>query len=319
MPCIRASSYNAIFFYKPLNQPLLSVLSIRDLRKNYGAVQALKGVSFDVPEGSVFGILGPNGSGKTTLLGIVLDVLIADAGSYSWLNGMAPEAARRQLGALLETPNFYHYLNADENLRINAAIKGRGAADHDRVLNLVGLTERRASKFSSYSLGMKQRLAIGSALLGSPRVLVLDEPTNGLDPAGIAEIRTLIRNLTAEGITVIMASHLLDEVERVCTHMAILKRGNLLVTGSVKEIMRSADEIEIAAPDMSHLWDVIGTIAGIRSNVGDRFITIVAEGDISPAYINRLCSERGIILSHLVLKKKSLESTFMELTGGDTA
>lgn len=297
----------------------MSVLTLDCIRKAYGSVQALKGVSFDVPEGSVFGILGPNGSGKTTLLGIVLDVLKADAGAYSWLGGLSPEAARKQLGALLETPNFYHYLSADENLRINAAIKGRGQDDYDRVLRLVNLTERRSSKFSTYSLGMKQRLAIGSALLGKPRVLVLDEPTNGLDPAGIAEIRNLIRNLAAEGITVIMASHLLDEVERVCTHMAILKRGTLLVTGSVAEVMRSEDEIEIAASDMAQLHTVIGSIGNIQSAIRDGLIHIRASGSITPAYVNEACAAQGITLSHLLLKKKSLESTFMELTGGESA
>jgi len=282
-------------------------------------VQALKGVSFDVPEGSVFGILGPNGSGKTTLLGIVLDVLKADAGSYSWMEGIAPEAARQQLGALLETPNFYHYLNADENLRINAAIKGRGDSDRDRVLELVGLSSRRGSKFSTYSLGMKQRLAIGSALLGRPRVLVLDEPTNGLDPAGIAEIRTLIRGLSAEGITVIMASHLLDEVEKVCTHMAILKRGDLLVTGSVREVMRSDDEIEIAAADMNLLRSALLSMNYQPGESVEATITLTASNGTTPASINEACAARGIVLSHLVLKKKSLERTFMELTGGDTA
>ena len=282
-------------------------------------MQALKGVSFDVPEGSVFGILGPNGSGKTTLLGIVLDVLKADAGSYSWMEGIAPEAARQQLGALLETPNFYHYLNADENLRINAAIKGRGDSDRDRVLELVGLSSRRGSKFSTYSLGMKQRLAIGSALLGRPRVLVLDEPTNGLDPAGIAEIRTLIRGLSAEGITVIMASHLLDEVEKVCTHMAILKRGDLLVTGSVREVMRSDDEIEIAAADMNLLRSALLSMNYQPGESVEATITLTASNGTTPASINEACAARGIVLSHLVLKKKSLERTFMELTGGDTA
>jgi ABC-2 type transport system ATP-binding protein len=296
----------------------LPILSLRDIRKSYGPVQALKGISFDVPEGSVFGILGPNGSGKTTLLGIVLDVLKADAGSYRWMGGISHEAARRQLGALLETPNFYHYLNADENLRINAAIKGRGNDDHDRVLQLVGLTARRGSKFSTYSLGMKQRLAIGSALLGRPRVLVLDEPTNGLDPAGIAEIRTLIRSLNSEGITIIMASHLLDEVEKVCTHMAILKRGDVLVTGSVREVMRSEDEIEVAAADMDALQTALQAMNLFSGERNGATITLTAANGMSAASINEACAARGITLSHLLLKKKSLERTFMELTEGDT-
>jgi ABC-type multidrug transport system ATPase subunit len=296
----------------------VSILSLRELRKTYGPVKALKGISFDVPEGSVFGILGPNGSGKTTLLGIVLDVLKSDAGSYSWFDGISPESARSQLGALLETPNFYHYLNADENLKINAAIKGRGADDIDRVLEIVGLTARRSSKFTTYSLGMKQRLAIGSALLGKPRVLVLDEPTNGLDPAGIAEIRTLIRSLSSDGITVIMASHLLDEVEKVCTHMAILKRGDLLVTGSVAEVMRSEDEIEIAAENMDALRLAVADSKSLKSLVDRSTITIAAIEGVTPSSLNAHFAAKGITLSHLVLKKKSLEHTFIELTGRET-
>jgi ABC-2 type transport system ATP-binding protein len=297
----------------------VTVLSIQDIHKSYGSVRALNGVSFDVPEGSVFGILGPNGSGKTTLLGIVLDVLRADAGTYSWMGNTQHEDARRQAGALLETPNFYHYLNADDNLRIHAAIKGAGANDRDRVLELVGLSARRQYKFSTYSLGMKQRLAIGSALLGRPKVLVLDEPTNGLDPAGIAEIRTLIRQLQSEGITIIMASHLLDEVEKVCTHMAILKRGNLLVTGAVREVMRAEDEIEIAAADMNALKMALEALSVPTSHQNGQTVTVAVHNEMNPALLNAQLASKGITLSHLVLKKKSLEETFMELTQGDTA
>ena len=207
-----------------------AVLSLHNISKSYGQIQALNNVSFDVPEGSVFGILGPNGSGKTTLLSIILDILIPKSGSFSWFGeiGGSPDS-RKKIGSLLETPNFYHYLSATDNLNITQAISGRGTpADIDAALVTVNLFQRKKSKFSTYSLGMKQRLAIGAALLGHPKVLVLDEPTNGLDPVGIAEIRNLIKSLTDRGVTVIMASHLLDEVEKVCTHVAILKKGNLL-------------------------------------------------------------------------------------------
>jgi len=172
---------------------LSTILSINSITKYYGSIRALNEVSFDVPEGSVFGVLGPNGSGKTTLLGIVMDVLKSSKGSYSWFGRSNSKEQRQQIGTLLETPNFYHYLSAERNLKIASAIRQRGENDIDRVLELVRLTERRHSKFSTYSLGMKQRLAIASCLLGNPSVLVFDEPTNGLDPAGIAEIRQLIR------------------------------------------------------------------------------------------------------------------------------
>jgi ABC-2 type transport system ATP-binding protein len=166
---------------------------------------------------------------------------------------------------------------------------------------------------------MKQRLAIGNALLGKPKVLVFDEPTNGLDPAGIAEIRELIKTLNAEGVTVIMASHLLDEVEKVCTHVAILKRGDLLLTGSVDEVMHGANEIEIAAEDMAALRTTVEGVEGLKIVANGNAITVTASKDMTPARLNELCASRGIMLSHLVQKKKSLEHTFMELTGGDTA
>jgi ABC-type multidrug transport system ATPase subunit len=293
------------------------VLSIQNIVKSYGPIQALKSVSFDVPEGSVFGVLGPNGSGKTTLLGILLNVLLANSGTFSWFGGKDPVEARKMIGSLLETPNFYHYLSAVRNLQINAAVKGHGADDIDRVLDIVRLTPRKNSKFSTYSLGMKQRLAIANALLGNPKVLLLDEPTNGLDPEGIAEIRELILKLNQQGTTVIMASHLLDEVEKVCTHVAVLQRGTLLVTGSVEEAFGREQILEIGAENLSGLKDVVSRIPGVSKVVarGDVLLLSLTEA-VAANEINRSCFEHGVVLSHLNLKKKSLESQFMELTKG---
>ncbi|MBS1573854.1 MAG: ATP-binding cassette domain-containing protein, partial [Bacteroidetes bacterium] len=209
-----------------------TVLSLSNITKSYGPVRALKNVSFNVPEGCVFGILGPNGSGKTTLLSIILDVLKANNGSFLWFGQPGSPDQRKKIGSLLETPNFYHYLSAIDNLKVTQSISGRGTVENiDAVLKKVKLYERRKSRFKTYSLGMKQRLAIAATLLGDPKVLVFDEPTNGLDPVGIAEIRELIIELRNSGHTIIMASHLLDEVEKVCTHVAILKTGELLTTG----------------------------------------------------------------------------------------
>lgn len=292
-----------------------SILSLQGISKAYGPIQALKNVSFDVPPGSVFGILGPNGSGKTTLLGTVLDVLKADAGNYSWLDNTPAEKARQQIGSLLETPNFYHYMSAFDNLEISALIKQRGMDDRLRVLQLVNLLERKDSKFQTFSLGMKQRLAIAAALLGQPKVLVLDEPTNGLDPAGIAEIRELIRQLNAGGMTIIMASHLLDEVEKVCTHVAILKKGDLLLSGPVDEVLRNEDQIEVRAADMNLLLQMVKELPGIGTitQQNNTLQINIADG-LTTTKLNEYLFSKGIVASHLSLKKKSLESRFMELT-----
>jgi len=294
---------------------LSPTLSIQNISKSYGPILALKNVSFDVPEGSVFGVLGPNGSGKTTLLGIILDVLLANGGSYSWFGGMNPEDARKQIGSLLETPNFYHYLSAVDNLEITASIRKNGLNDRVKVLQQVGLFERKDSKFQTYSLGMKQRLAIGAALLGSPKVLVLDEPTNGLDPAGIAEIRELIRNMNKQGITIIIASHLLDEIEKVCTHVAILKKGNLLLHGPVNEVLLSEDQVEVRAADMAALEQALRQMTGVRKiKTADNTLQLTCDSIVDTVHINQYCISKGIVLSHLLLKKKSLETKFMELT-----
>jgi ABC-type multidrug transport system ATPase subunit len=294
-----------------------TVLSLKGISKNYGRIQALKDVSFEVPAGSVFGILGPNGSGKTTLLGIILDILRPTAGSFELL-GQPPSAdIRKGIGTLLETPNFYHYLSGERNLRIPAAIKQRGLNDIDRVLEKVNLYQRKNSKFSTYSLGMKQRLAIGSALLGDPDVLIFDEPTNGLDPVGIAEIRELIKKLAKEGKTIIMASHLLDEVEKVCTHVAILKKGTLLAAGHVDEVLVNEDIVEVAATDFQKLEQAAKALNGYShiAHTGTTIQLFFPVGTAQLEQVNQHFFSNGVVLNHLVLKKKSLETKFFELTG----
>lgn len=295
----------------------MTILSLKDIHKSYGSIKALNGVGFDVPQGSVFGILGPNGSGKTTLLSIILDVLHADKGTYSWFGETPSPEQRKKIGSLLETPNFYHYLSSERNLRITHSISGRGdAAGIESVLKKVNLYERRKYKFSSYSLGMKQRLAIAASLLGDPSVLVLDEPTNGLDPVGIAEIRELIRELNQKGHTIIMASHLLDEVEKICTHVAILKKGNLIAHGEVDAVLTDEDQVEVGAADISTLETVVKQYPGLlHAKTDGNIISIgLPKGTASLEQLNRFCFERNIVLNHLVLKKKRLEARFFELT-----
>jgi len=294
----------------------VQILELNNITKHYKTVTALNNVSFSVPEGSVFGILGPNGSGKTTLLGIILDILKPSSGSFTLLGKHADAEIRKQVGTLLETPNFYHYLSAERNLRIAAHIKGKGFNEIDNVLQKVNLYQRKQSKFNTYSLGMKQRLAIASCLLGDPQVLIFDEPTNGLDPVGIAEIRELIKRLSNEGKTIIMASHLLDEVEKVCTHVAIIKNGNLLTAGSVNEVLITDEIIEVSAENLSELENVLNRMGGFSSiekhnNVLQLFFS---NGNANAAAINQYCFKNNIALNHLQAKKKSLETKFLELT-----
>jgi ABC-type multidrug transport system ATPase subunit len=294
----------------------MAILSVDNLKKDYGSIKALKGVSFSVPAGCVFGILGPNGSGKTTLLGIIMNVLKATSGSYKLFDEEATDAHRKKIGTLLETPNFYHYLSAVQNLKITAAIKGLGEEDIDSVLATVDLLQRKHSPFSTYSLGMKQRLAIGAALLGNPDVLVFDEPTNGLDPVGIAEIRSLIKTLSAKGKTIIMASHLLDEVEKVCTHVAILKKGDLLASGSVKEVFQQNDIVQVEAADKNALKNILTQLNNYNSLEEINGIIELGynAGQANLSAINKFCFDNGIVLSHLQLKKSNFESKFLELT-----
>lgn len=296
----------------------MKVLTAQNITKNYGQVRALNNVSLEVPEGAVFGILGPNGSGKTTLLGIVMDVLKATHGNYFWNGQPGSAIQRKKIGTLLETPNFYHYLSGEKNLEIAAAIKGCDKSDIDRVLKVVNLYERKHSGFNTYSLGMKQRLAIAAALLGNPSTLVLDEPTNGLDPAGIAEIRSLIKNISSQGKTIIMASHILDEVEKVCTHVAILQKGILKTSGLVKDVLSpESDEtvIEISSADLNLTAETLKQLSGVIEIITNESLQVYCNAEITPAIINEYCFSKGIILSHLSIKKKNLETRFLEITG----
>ena len=301
----------------------MSILAINNLTKNYGSIRALDNVSLNVPKGTVFGILGPNGSGKTTLLSIVMDIIKATSGNYTWMDQPGNSSLRKQIGTLLETPNFYHYLSAENNLKIAARIKGRGEEDIPKVLQLVNLYQRKDSKFNTYSLGMKQRLAIASTLLGDPDILVFDEPTNGLDPAGIAEIRELIQDLNKNGKTIIMASHILDEVEKVCTHVAIVQQGVLKMVGSVREVMSGGVVnkaafilIDVCADDISGLKNLLQQMPGVHniSEINNE-LQLTCEEHLSASKVNRFCFEKGVVLTKLDVKRKTLETRFLEITG----
>lgn len=297
-----------------------TVLDVNGLDKWYGRVHAVNQLSFNVPKGSVYGILGPNGSGKTTTLGIILGVILANEGKYTWLGGVKEVHARKRIGAILETPNFYPYLSAEDNLKITCRIKDVGYERIEPVLKQVNLLERKNSPFKTFSLGMKQRLAIAAALLNEPEVLVLDEPTNGLDPAGIAEVRSLIAKIAEQGITVLLASHLLDEVEKVCTDVLVLQRGSKLFEGKVEEVLSPGGAIHCAADDMESLSTKLKSFPEILNikESGSVFQLSVKEG-FTASQLNQELAKANIYLTHLEAKKKSLESYFLELTDNENA
>lgn len=293
----------------------MTILRTEQLSKSYGKVLALRELSFEVPEGSVFGILGPNGSGKTTLLGTVLEILQASSGSFEWFDSRGESLAklRRRIGTLLETPNFYPYLNGAQNLAITASIRGKGEGDIPRVLQQVGLQEAEKLPFSSYSLGMKQRLALGACLLGDPDVLVLDEPTNGLDPSGIADVRKIISELARSGKTIILASHLLEQVEKVCSHVAILKKGRLLEVGSMEQVLRAEMVIELEASDREALHQaLLAHSPPLQITAHEAGFRV--SGQVNAEDLNRYCFEKGLTLSLLHTNQRDLESRFLEIT-----
>jgi ABC-2 type transport system ATP-binding protein len=292
----------------------LPVLTVENISKKYGRIQAVNQLSIEVMRSQVFGILGPNGSGKTTTLSIALDLIRQDSGSFSWFGKPPSKESRKKIGTVIESPNFFPYLSAEKNLRIVADIKDYGYNDIPRVLKLTGLYERRSSKFKTFSFGMKQRLAVASALLGTPEVLILDEPTNGLDPQGIAQIREIILQVAAEGITIIMASHLLDEVQKICSHVAVLNKGKLLFSGDVSKVLAIADCMELACENTGLLEKVISTHEKFRSlSHSEGLCLVYFNGEISAREVNEFLYTKGIILSHLSERKKSLEQHFLEL------
>ncbi|MFV8375548.1 ABC transporter ATP-binding protein [Flavobacterium sp. LB1P71] len=292
------------------------ILSIKNLNKHYGSLQALKDVSFDIYKGNVYGILGPNGSGKSTTLGIVLNVVNKTSGEYSWFGGtMQTHEALKKVGAIIERPNFYPYMTAKENLELVCKIKGINYTKVNEKLELVGLIERENSKFSTFSLGMKQRLAIASALLNDPEILILDEPTNGLDPQGIHQIRDIIKQIAATGTTILLASHLLDEVEKVCTHALVLRKGEILYSGLVGGMSANEGFFELQADDNENLEVILKTHPAVKSvkNEGEK-VLVYLKYDWDAKELNQFLFEKNIVLSHLVKRKNSLEEQFLELT-----
>ncbi len=298
---------------------MAEVLELNNISKQYGSIQAVDRLSLKVDQGSIYGLLGPNGSGKTTTLGMALDVIRPSSGSYTWFGHQASSLTKQRIGALLETPNFYPYLTAHRNLQIVADIKGANYKDILQVLNMVGLEQRKHTTFKGFSLGMKQRLAIAAALLHNPEVLVLDEPTNGLDPEGIAEVRELILKIAAEGKTIILASHLLDEVEKVCTHVAVLQRGLLRAEGRVDTILAAKDKLIISSDNLQEVIGVLQKLPYVESFQPEHgTIHLTLQEGYSSKNINQAMFEAGIVLTQLTLHRKTLEAQFLEIIKNDT-
>ena len=293
-----------------------TILSIQNLNKRYGSLQALKNVSLEITKGNVYGILGPNGSGKSTTLGIVLNVVNKTSGEYSWFGGkLETHEALKKVGAIIERPNFYPYMTAEQNLKLVCKIKNIDYSKVDEKLELVGLTDRKNSKFSTFSLGMKQRLAIASALLNDPEILILDEPTNGLDPQGIHQIRDIIKQIASKGTTILLASHLLDEVEKVCSHVLVLRKGQILYSGPVDGVSANEGFFELQADDTENLIRVLqGHPAIDKVTAADAKVLVYLKSKLESKDLNQYLFANNICLSHLVKRKNSLEEQFLELT-----
>ena len=292
------------------------ILTINNLTKKFGYLTAVKDLSFTINKGNVYGILGPNGSGKSTTLGIVLNVVNKTSGDFHWFDGnISTHEALKQVGAIIERPNFYPYMTAEQNLKLVCKIKGVDHSKIDEKLEIVGLLDRKHHKFRTYSLGMKQRLAIASALLNDPEILILDEPTNGLDPQGIHQIRQIIKEIAANGTTILLASHLLDEVEKVCTHVVVLRKGEKLYSGRVDEMISSHGFFELKAEKQDELVALLNNHSNFgKVKVDGDLITGFLTEPMSAPEFNKLMFDKGIILSHLVKRKESLEEQFLQLT-----
>ncbi|HCC70505.1 MAG TPA: ABC transporter ATP-binding protein [Bacteroidales bacterium] len=290
------------------------ILETFKLSKSYGTIQAADDVSLEVEKGTAFGLLGPNGSGKTTTLGIIMSVLKPERGSFKWFGKEPEPSVYKRIGSLVEVPNFFNYLSLRRNLEIVARIRGTGDSDIKRVLDLTGLRNRSSSRYDTLSLGMKQRLALASIIMGNPEVLVLDEPANSLDPEGIAEVRKIIMEQKEQGKTIIMASHILDEVEKVCSHVAILKKGKTLASGRVNELLVTDDILVIDSGNNELLKKGLlekGLVK--KAELRDNILEVIPSSGVSSGIINAYAAEKDINVNQLYIKKSTLEEQFLEL------
>jgi ABC-2 type transport system ATP-binding protein len=298
-----------------------TILNVTDLTKNFGRLTAVDTLSFRIEKGNVYGILGPNGSGKSTTLGMILNVVNPTSGTFSWFGGTEnTHQALKRVGAIIERPNFYPYMTAAQNLRLVCRIKEVPQAKIEEKLALVDLLDRKNDRFKTYSLGMKQRLAIASALLNDPEILILDEPTNGLDPQGIAQVRGIIQKIAAQGTTILLASHLLDEVEKVCSHVLVLQKGKQIYFGKVTALTTDHGYFELNATDIEALQSTLNAMQSIETTeTRGGHILAYPNTALSAAALSKSLAAEGIVLTHLAQKHKSLEEQFLTLTQNQQA
>ncbi len=295
------------------------VVRTSSLTKRYGDIVAVDGLTLEVPRGHVFGLLGPNGSGKTTTMSMLLGLVRPTSGSFS-LFGSATQhrEALHRVGAIIESPSFYPYLSGRQNLLYFQGISGRGTpGEVDDLLSRVGLADRGNDRFQTYSLGMKQRLGLAYALLGDPELLFLDEPTNGMDPAGMVEVRALIRSLGTGKRTVLLSSHLLHEVEQVCDSVAILSKGALIVQGVVTDLIQPRERVRLRTTDNTGALEVLSALDWVEeATVEGAAVVVAAPSERSPELTAAL-SRSDIYITEMTADQVSLESYFLKVTGDD--
>ena len=302
-----------------------AAIEAHGLVRHFGAVPAVDGIDLYVPRGSVYGFLGPNGSGKTTTIRLLLGLLRPERGSIKLLGGSPHDGAcMAQVGAVVEQPAFYPYLSAHENLRLFATLAAMpsavGSAAADRALGLVDLTSVARRKVDGFSTGMKQRLAVALALLRDPMLVILDEPTNGLDPGGVVEVRSLIGELARSGRTVFLSTHVLTEVEQLCDHVAVLQRGRLVADGLTRELLERGQRLVVAFDSSEQAEQAARVLqeAGLATEATtERENTLlVVPSQLGSSAVNRLLADKGLYPAELVVRRASLESVFLELTEG---
>lgn len=301
---------------------LPAVLRTFGLCKRYGSVVAVQDAAIAVHAGDVFGFLGPNGSGKTTTVAMILGLVAPTAGSVE-LFGQTTAAGRRdaarRVGSIIESPAFYPFLSGRDNLRVVAKLRGVPEARIPAVLAQVFLAERADRKYAAYSLGMKQRLAIGAALLNDPELLMLDEPTNGLDPEGMVEVRNLIHHLAAQGKTIFLCSHLLAEVQQVCTRVAFINRGVIVRQGTTEALLRAENSHYLEVDDPARAMDVLrasGLVGAVRPEGRGLQVACAGTEDCAAAIATALVGA-GLRLNRLQPVETSLEAVYLQLVGAD--